>query len=343
MPELELSYRRLLLAYPRFYRRERGLEILTTLMDAAEPGQTRPSRGEAMYLLLIGLRYRFVPPNWISGVAAALVTIWVAVVFSGAGALAVFAAQRPDPPRLAALSDELAGQPAATSMDDAGGQPAMTAYFAATSNVLQTFGDEGWSGSLPVPEEQNRGYVVQDSTAVVDAAYQRLQRDGWTMGARVSGVFWAERDGALIRVAAPYDLAAVDISWYPVEPPGLPAGAIAGFVIGGLLAWQAMTWLAHRVSRTAPATRRRLLLLGVPALVACVVNSFDSVLSMIPLTGDGTTFLGSTLMYPLGNQFANPLAPTIIGLTLFGVLVLLREAAQVDRLQPVNPAEPVEG
>lgn len=42
--------RRLHSAYPGFYRRERGREILTTLLDAAEPGQVRPSRGEAVYL-----------------------------------------------------------------------------------------------------------------------------------------------------------------------------------------------------------------------------------------------------------------------------------------------------
>lgn len=74
MPELERSYRRLLCAYPRFYRRERGLEILTTLLDAAEPGQVRPSPSEAMSLLWIGLRYRFVPPTRIGRLAAGLVT-----------------------------------------------------------------------------------------------------------------------------------------------------------------------------------------------------------------------------------------------------------------------------
>ncbi|WP_436525487.1 hypothetical protein [Actinoplanes sp. HUAS TT8] len=335
MPELELAYRRLLLAYPRFYRRERGLEILTTLMDAAEPGQTRPSRSEAMHLLLIGLRYRLVPPGWIGAIAAGLVTLWVALVFSGAGALAVFAAQRPEAPRLAALADELAGQPAASTMDASGYRAAEMAYLSRTSGVLSTFGAEGWIGPLPVPDEQQHGYDhLTNAPATVAAAFQRLRGDGWTMGALTTGgVFWAERDGAMIRVAAGYDPAAMSISWFPEEPPGLWAGAIAGFVIGGLLAWAGMTWLAHRLARTSPGTRRRMLLLGLPALIACAVNSFDSVMSVIPLDS-GSVLLGTDLMYPLGNQIMNPPASVIIGITLFGVLVVLREAATGNRLQP---------
>jgi hypothetical protein len=348
MPELEISYRRLLWAYPRFYRRERGLEILTTLMDAAGPGQTRPSRDEARWLLLTGLRYRLVPPGRIAGVVAGLVTLWIALVLGGAGALVVFAAQRPDVPALGALSDELAGQPAANSTDMSGLAPATLGYAAVVGGGdPQTLGAEGWAGALPVPEEQGRGYDrVPDVAAVVQAAYQRLQRDGWTMGALLpgsdnaaDGVFWAERDGALIRVAGTYDATGVNISWYPVEPPGLRLGAIAGFLIGVLLAWPGMTWLAHRIDRTAPATRRRLLLLGLPALIACAVNSVDCVASVLPDPGPASVLLGSDLMYPLANQLANPLAPAIVGLTLLGVLLLLGEAAKVDRLRPLNPAE----
>jgi hypothetical protein len=35
---LARSYARLLRSYPGWHRREHGLEILTTLLDAAEPG-----------------------------------------------------------------------------------------------------------------------------------------------------------------------------------------------------------------------------------------------------------------------------------------------------------------
>lgn len=56
---LERRYRRLLLAFPRVYRRERGPEIVTTLLDAAPDGQRRPTRRETVDLLTSGLRYRF--------------------------------------------------------------------------------------------------------------------------------------------------------------------------------------------------------------------------------------------------------------------------------------------
>ncbi|WIM96356.1 hypothetical protein ACTOB_008546 [Actinoplanes oblitus] len=342
MSDLERSYRRLLWAYPRFYRRERGVEILTTLLDAAEPGQTRPSRGEAMYLLLVGLRYRFVPPSRISAVVVGLVTLWVALVFSGAGAVAVYAAQRPESPDLATLADELAGQPAATGVDASGYHPVELAYLAGTSGTLYGYADRGWTGSRPVPDEQSRGYDrVPDPPAVLAAAYRKLQRDGWTTGELVrdenspDGVFWAGRGGALITVAGTYEHTGITISWYPVEPPGLLAGAIAGFLIGALLAWPGLTWLAHRAARTEPATRRRVLLLSLPAMTAAAVNSFDCVASMWPASSTAV-LLRTELMYPLGNQIANPLAPAVIGLSLLAAIVLVAEARSINRLAPTG-------
>ena len=55
---LARRYRRWLLAYPRAYRRERGPEILATLLDAAGSGQSRPAAREAALLLRHGLGRR---------------------------------------------------------------------------------------------------------------------------------------------------------------------------------------------------------------------------------------------------------------------------------------------
>src|SRR5690349_16498195 len=55
---LARRYRRWLLAYPRTYRRERGPEILATLLDAAGPGRSRPAAREAALLLRHGLGRR---------------------------------------------------------------------------------------------------------------------------------------------------------------------------------------------------------------------------------------------------------------------------------------------
>jgi hypothetical protein len=55
---LEARYRLLLGAYPKRYRRERGAEMIGTLMDAASPGQQRPTVREGATLVLRGLQTR---------------------------------------------------------------------------------------------------------------------------------------------------------------------------------------------------------------------------------------------------------------------------------------------
>jgi hypothetical protein len=55
---LERRYRRLLLAYPRAYRRELGDELLGTLMELSRPGQRWPAPRQAAALLLAGTRMR---------------------------------------------------------------------------------------------------------------------------------------------------------------------------------------------------------------------------------------------------------------------------------------------
>ena len=48
----------LLLAYPMDYRRDRGAEVVSTLLDTANPGQTRPSLAETCDLVYGGIRAR---------------------------------------------------------------------------------------------------------------------------------------------------------------------------------------------------------------------------------------------------------------------------------------------
>jgi hypothetical protein len=55
---LEIRYGRLLLTYPASYRRERGAEMLGTLMESARPGQRWPSLADAVDLLAGGIRHR---------------------------------------------------------------------------------------------------------------------------------------------------------------------------------------------------------------------------------------------------------------------------------------------
>ncbi len=55
-PNLERQYARLLHLYPARYRRERGAELLETLLESAEPGRSRPAAREVAALVLGALR-----------------------------------------------------------------------------------------------------------------------------------------------------------------------------------------------------------------------------------------------------------------------------------------------
>jgi hypothetical protein len=58
MSPLERRCRSLLRTYPRWYRRQRGDEMLATLLEASQPGQRWPSARDARALIMGGLRVR---------------------------------------------------------------------------------------------------------------------------------------------------------------------------------------------------------------------------------------------------------------------------------------------
>jgi hypothetical protein len=93
MTRLEQVYRLLLLAYPRRYRRARGAEMLTTLLEAA-----RPLRREMVGLLWGGVRARFRLPG--GGLIRA--AGFVSTVCTDGGYVAIW--YRMDPSRAVALA-----------------------------------------------------------------------------------------------------------------------------------------------------------------------------------------------------------------------------------------------
>jgi hypothetical protein len=58
MSPLERRCRRLLRSYPGWYRRQRGEEMLATLLEASQPGQRWPSARDVRALIIGGLRVR---------------------------------------------------------------------------------------------------------------------------------------------------------------------------------------------------------------------------------------------------------------------------------------------
>src|SRR5688572_22977596 len=80
MTRLANRFRLLLLAFPRHYRRGRGEEMLTTLLDGALPGQRRPTMRSALSVIWSGIRCRFrLRPGKFSRIAAAVTTLTGAV------------------------------------------------------------------------------------------------------------------------------------------------------------------------------------------------------------------------------------------------------------------------
>ncbi|MGW4643259.1 hypothetical protein ACWEN6_32405 [Sphaerisporangium sp. NPDC004334] len=59
MDSYERAARRLMLAYPPRYREHRGDELLATLQDLAEPGQTRPTLRDSLDMVRGGIALRF--------------------------------------------------------------------------------------------------------------------------------------------------------------------------------------------------------------------------------------------------------------------------------------------
>ncbi|ROT32157.1 hypothetical protein [Micromonospora sp. HM5-17] len=81
---LARRYRRLLLCYPRQYRRARGEEIVATFLDLAPPDRTRPTVREAVNLIRHGLRCRLGRPNSRGVVLGAVLTALAWGLFTGA-------------------------------------------------------------------------------------------------------------------------------------------------------------------------------------------------------------------------------------------------------------------
>ena len=81
---LARRYHRLLLCYPRLYRRTRGEEIVATFLELAPADRTRPTRREAGNLVRHGLRCRLGRPNSRTVVVWAALTAIAWGLFTGA-------------------------------------------------------------------------------------------------------------------------------------------------------------------------------------------------------------------------------------------------------------------
>ncbi|MEV4756735.1 hypothetical protein AB0J86_16690 [Micromonospora sp. NPDC049559] len=181
---LTRRYRRLLLAYPRAYRRARGDELLGALLDAAPPGRARPTAREAADLIRHGLRARLGRPASRTVVAWAVLVAVVSGVFAAAFATrAGWETARPLPRAAEAramLAEVLPGQ----EFDDIEDAPALFVIYGqplswnAAHSLLFFDGGEyaqaGVGGSAV-------GVPARPPGETVELVQRNLREHGWTV------------------------------------------------------------------------------------------------------------------------------------------------------------------
>uniref|UniRef100_A8M844 Uncharacterized protein n=1 Tax=Salinispora arenicola (strain CNS-205) TaxID=391037 RepID=A8M844_SALAI len=263
--ELERWYRRLLWAYPIGYRRTHGQEILTTLMDSAEPGQRTPNRADVADLLRGALRQWFRLPTGIPAVIAAALTVMVlgAVGAAAASWLAwQTAAGLPSDTVAQQTAEAVAGTPLTTPdirrMDD-------------TQMAWRGVHVQGYSRPIP-----HWG---------IDTAQARLQADGWTLGPVVKHylspprlnevsyhTFQATRGGLVLTVTARPSTASgvsgfhLQAAITPAQPKWEPGAVLLGCLVGVITGLVLTGWTMYRLRRRSLPRRLAAFTLGLTAL-----------------------------------------------------------------------------
>ena len=271
MTGLERRYRRLLLAYPRPYRRTRGLELLTTLLDASAPDQRRPHWRDAVNVVAAGLRYRFALPG---GRWAATGVVLVALA---TGALGAAAGARlgwhgaPDLPaddvRTATAQDLTPSQQSNTP------KPDEIHPFVAGSRLawipVQLLGGAS-------PGDSTGSSISPSGTSsanTIELIGDRLHATGWRADpARTIGehTVVAARRGGITMIIAVQSLrnwrSAVYLGYQREEPgPVLPL-TILGAVLFGTLGWSGAAAVLRRARSRARGVQALLVALAIPAL-----------------------------------------------------------------------------
>jgi hypothetical protein len=270
-------YRRLLRAYPRWYRRERGAEMLTTLLDAAEPGQRRPHPRDALDLLLGGLRCRFALPRRPMFEAHLVYAVLVAA-FAGLAAAAVagqvaWPVAAPPPRAAAALATAETAITLPTSAPP-------SRY----DNPLElNYGTETGPRAFRQGSARIEYYYVAPAdpevAGVIRQAHARLAAAGWQvhpphLDDRVTE-FWASKDGQVVQVRGYDGLSTVEPITVMVYSraarwmtPLVGGAGCAGFAAGWLLA----AWTLRRFWRHGLRGRLVAALLAAPALFAAGIS-----------------------------------------------------------------------
>ncbi|WP_163510537.1 hypothetical protein [Fodinicola acaciae] len=249
---LDRRYRLLLHAYPRAYRRDRGEEILDTLLAAAPPSRRFPAMRETFNLLRGGMRCRLGRPRSRMIVVVAALAVIVGA-FLGASAASWLGWQTaralPDSAQTAGISRLIGDAPTNLTRHDE------LFYYPYTGPDTPLFGEDDYNAG-----EISWGYQVNvtpaNFPAIAAAARDRLAAAGW----QVSGVipqqegtmpearFLASKDGLTLTYSVQPDTTppGPQVSLERAEPwPVWPLTAL-GILLGGLAGWLFAGWVSRR-------------------------------------------------------------------------------------------------
>ncbi|HEY3501680.1 MAG TPA: hypothetical protein VGN37_02700 [Actinocatenispora sp.] len=294
---LARRYRRWLLAYPRGYRRERGPEIIGTLLDATDPGRSRPPAREVVHLLGHGVGRRAVEAGRRAFVVAAF-----AAVLGGLSGIALGSwlswrtvdTMAPDSATAGRVARQILPGPT-----DSGGHFGRHTFWNPYSEHTLHGGTGVRAGSAEGGGTVPHG-ARYDETARAVAA--RMRAHGWhdvhttieALDPNTSppGIAYVTgtRDGYLAAVevdAADGDNPAtvgLDLMW--AEPASQPAATTAGGVVGiligvlfGLLTSKRMRRHGRGMQRTYSGLCLATLLLLTPACFANIPTATGSLMA----------------------------------------------------------------
>ncbi|GIJ60685.1 hypothetical protein [Virgisporangium aurantiacum] len=295
---LARRYRRLLVAYPRAYRRERGAELLGALLDAAPPGRTRPTPREAVDLIRAGLRARLGRP------ASRTVVTWALLVATISGTFGAAFATRaawetapplPDGAEARAMAAEiLPGQ-------EFSGFEAPAAQFTMYGSPLSwdRVGELLWPDGGEYALSGIGGSIVGDPglpvAELAGLARRNLRAHGWTVypttttsldgcdgpdcpPAPYSVVVAARRGHTTFRLEmySPDALVSpsTSVAFQQATPAAVYPFGIGAGLLGAVVAFLVFGWASRRTQRRATADATAKVMLGVTLFLWWVPTAF---------------------------------------------------------------------
>ncbi|NGM16171.1 hypothetical protein ENC19_27850 [Verrucosispora sp. CWR15] len=344
---LERGYRTLLLAYPRRHRRRHGTEVVTTLLEMAEPGQRRPRVAEALHLIGSGLRLRFRLPAGRPFMAIAAVLTALTIGGFGAAAGSWLGAQTfadlPDEAGMARLTKQAGGDDTIHLLYSSSSWTADTAHSSSQADgtwdadqVRERFAADGWSVSGFTPITGMSG-TVDDSGSPIEVPLH---------GKR----FTAESGGLIVNVTGwnPAENSAVDlpshVSFYamPKQTTAFLPLVVVGTAAGLLTGWLVAAAVAYRMAAAPPGRRRTAAALWGATLTALALPAVALYGNVMRVFRDGSVEGGPPLTvhsaftpgeyYPFGPQWL------VLALTVAGLVVAV--AATVTARPGEQPPQP---